>query len=806
MQIYFVKLLFMKNPIGMKKIFNLLFISILTTVIAFGQGYQYQAWRPDMNMGPLTFNTLGDAQHPYVQIKYGSSWQNATTIGMSPNGSGNTASHAILTSNTDDPCRCYTLNNGSSYIHEKYLPPQWDMTGSGHQDSVVRIGCGQQNSNCYHAAQIEYWFYPEDSLSTLLVMFSFALQNCYLPPTYTSHGVNQGCGSITNPQFYIEVYDGETNQLLNLGYYPTKETQQTANPQPNYNWPYSRFLAWPSGCSFGLDSQNPTDDQGITTYYWAGQTNSGSYATGYASPTTFDYHECPANQTSGASATSPGYPVQWFEYKPLAFNLTNYAKLNWDSVGETFVPNKSVKLRIRTVGCSATAHWAYGLVTAKMIPGVMRVDACGDEDIHLSVPPGFIPNTYQWHYGYDSADASNHYWDFTADPVPGVTPEGQNGVFLDRNLVQIYPYYRCEMKSFTGAPFIYEAHVKSYYVLPDFTFTQRFENCDLTVDFLDSSTIYVLTPPTIPPSQGGTYDTVTQPTQHIRWYVKHNNNFIPFGNVNELNPTHTFVDGEVDADGFATIKIVISDKAKKCTDSITKTIQLDMSALEESLSTDTVYTCEEKLPYVYDPAYFGNTHTWNSGDSATRRVIYQNLAWNGCDSVVDVTLIVQKPKVSVAFDLDYCDEFTTTLTAVTASPVEEYEWSTGETTESITITSPGTYSVVITDTSGCISDPPGTITIPACKPFLNLPNSITPSNLDGINDYFSIPQKNLIQELEFTVYNRNGEIVYHTTNKDFEWNGTVNGKLLVGATYTYTLHIVDYEGVSSNHKGSITVL
>ena len=78
--------------------------------------------------------------------------------------------------------------------------------------------------------------------------------------------------------------------------------------------------------------------------------------------------------------------------------------------------------------------------------------------------------------------------------------------------------------------------------------------------------------------------------------------------------------------------------------------------------------------------------------------------------------------------------------------------------------------------------------------------------MDGINDYFSIPQKSLIQELEFTVYNRYGEVVYHTTNKDFEWNGSVNGKFFVGATYTYILRIVDYEGVASNHKGSITIL
>lgn len=773
----------------MKKIFNLLVISLLTVTFCCGQTYQYQPWRPDMNMGPLYFNTLGDQQHPYVQCKYGSSYNNPTSVGIQ--GSGTTASHALITSNAPDPCRCFTVNGGASYIHENYLPPLWNGDQTQHLDTAIRIGCGTSNSTCNKAAQIEYWFYPEDSLSTLLVMFTFAIQN-----VNNTHGVDMGCGSIRNPQFYIEIFDGETGQLLNLGHYPTQASQFSPNPVANPNWPYSQFLAWPSGCGAGSDTQNPTDDQGITTYYWLGQ---NSY--GHATPTTFNYRECPGNQTSGASSSNP---VEWFEYKPLAFNLKDYAKMNWDSINGTFVPVKSVKLRIRTVGCSATAHWAYGMFTATVIPGVMRVDACGDEDIHLSVPAGFLPQTYQWHYGYDAQDANNHFWDFSADPVPGVTPEGQNGVFLDRQQTQIYPYYRCEMKSYTGAPFIYEAHIKSYYVIPDFTYEQSYENCDLTVNFQDSSTIWVITPPTTPPSQGGTYDTIDQATQHIQWFVKRYGNFIPFGNVNQLAPVHTFVDGEVDENGFATIKIIVSDSAVTCTVDTEIVIQLDLSALQEAYGNDTVYTCEEKLPYVFDPEYFGDTQTWST--EGTRRVIYENLAWNGCDSVIDVTLFIRKPKVTVAYDLDYCDEFTTTLSAVTESDVAEYKWNTGETTPSITVTTPGNYSVTIVDEEGCVSDPPGTITIPACKPFLNLPNTITPSNMDGINDYFTIPQRNLIRELEFTVYNRAGEIVYHTTNKDFEWNGTENGKLLVGATYTYTLYIVDYEGVSSNHKGSVTVL
>ena len=171
---------------------------------------------------------------------------------------------------------------------------------------------------------------------------------------------------------------------------------------------------------------------------------------------------------------------------------------------------------------------------------------------------------------------------------------------------------------------------------------------------------------------------------------------------------------------------------------------------------------------------------------------------------MDVTLIVRKPKVEITSDPEYCEAFTTDLTAVCADTVIQYKWDNGETAPVTTITAPGTYTVEIMNQDSCTAS--GSIVIPACKPFLNLPNSITPSKIDGVNDYFYIPQSNLIKELEFTVFNRHGVQVYHTTNKEFEWNGTENGQLHVGATYTYILRIVDYEGVASWHKGAITIL
>ena len=364
------------------------------------------------------------------------------------------------------------------------------------------------------------------------------------------------------------------------------------------------------------------------------------------------------------------------------------------------------------------------------------------------------------------------------------------------------------MRSYTGVPFVYEAHIKAYYLEPNFTFKQKFENCELRAQLIDSSLIYTKTPPT---SAGGNWGVDYQQTHHIQWFVKNyqtsqpgNDRYDSIPNrYGDTNFTYVFRYPYIDTlTGEAFIQIVIQDSLQKCIKDTIKRIQLDLKAIRDTLTKDTVYTCEEKLPYVFDRAYFGTTHTWST--EGTRRVTYDTLAWNGCDSIVDVTLYVRKPKVDITSDPDYCEAFTTNLTAECADTVLQYLWDNGETAQSTTVTAPGTYTVEIMNQDSCMAT--GSIVIPACKPFLNLPNSISPSNQNGVNDYFFIPQSNLIKELEFTVFNRHGVMIYHTTNKDFEWNGTENGKLFIGATYNYILRIVDYEGVASIHKGSITIL
>lgn len=543
------------------------------------QSYLYQPWQP--SMGPLTFNTLGDHQHPYVQCKTSSDWNNPTQV-INPNNTAinnpanSAATHAIITSNVDDPCRCQKV--GNNYPHVRYLPPSWEngsYAPQDLQDTVIRIGCGTNNNSCNCAQQIEYWFYPEDTLSTLLVLFSIALQNCYTGGS-GGHGVDiNGCAYLTNPQFYIEVFDANGN-LLDLGYYPQKPTPTNPNPtQANPNWPYARFLAWPSGCDWGDDYVTPPDENGHITYYWAGQTNNNppSSANGFATPTTFDYFECPDNQTSGHSIS---YPVQWYEYKPLAFDLSSIASQNVDANGN-FQPNQSVKLRIHTVGCSATAHWAYALFTAKMIPGDIQVEACGEEPIHLSVPWGFL-EPYTWYRGLNALDVDSnkpqHVLDEYNLPV-GYTMDGYN-IYIDRETLQsqpnetLWPYYRCEMKSYTGVPFVFETYIQLHQIEPDFTFEQNLGGESVIGQFHDASLVQLITPSGAP---DWNFDTLNQAPETIQWYVKHYGIFVLFAE-NDPEPIHSFTEGEIDENNTATVRIVVS--SGHCIKDTTKTIPLSL--------------------------------------------------------------------------------------------------------------------------------------------------------------------------------------------------------------------------------------
>lgn len=92
--------------------------------------------------------------------------------------------------------------------------------------------------------------------------------------------------------------------------------------------------------------------------------------------------------------------------------------------------------------------------------------------------------------------------------------------------------------------------------------------------------------------------------------------------------------------------------------------------------------------------------------------------------------------------------------------------------------------------------------------FLYLPNAITSSRMDGINDYFYLPEAYhpFINEFEISIFNRWGVQVFHATDKHFRWDGTINGRIYYSAVYNYIIRFYDIIGRPYYLKGSFTVL
>ena len=99
------------------------------------------------------------------------------------------------------------------------------------------------------------------------------------------------------------------------------------------------------------------------------------------------------------------------------------------------------------------------------------------------------------------------------------------------------------------------------------------------------------------------------------------------------------------------------------------------------------------------------------------------------------------------------------------------------------------------------------ITIEECPFNLFLPNTITPWLEDGKNDFFYLSgDLDYIQEMEINIYDRWGKLAYRSTDKNFRWDGKVDGRWLPNNTFTYKLQIVTILSKKYVYKGHINVL
>jgi gliding motility-associated-like protein len=87
-----------------------------------------------------------------------------------------------------------------------------------------------------------------------------------------------------------------------------------------------------------------------------------------------------------------------------------------------------------------------------------------------------------------------------------------------------------------------------------------------------------------------------------------------------------------------------------------------------------------------------------------------------------------------------------------------------------------------------------------------VPNAFSPNN-DGRNDIFRLVNAKYDKLIDFSVFNRWGQMVYHNESDITQgWNGTFNGVLQTTGTYFYHIIVATPEGENKEFKGDVTLI
>jgi gliding motility-associated-like protein len=114
--------------------------------------------------------------------------------------------------------------------------------------------------------------------------------------------------------------------------------------------------------------------------------------------------------------------------------------------------------------------------------------------------------------------------------------------------------------------------------------------------------------------------------------------------------------------------------------------------------------------------------------------------------------------------------------------------------DSIVVGVPGTIVAELTNPFGCVTMDTVSV-VEDCQPRIVAPNAFRPSSSVGENQNFSIYSLFLKEDaFEIYIYNRWGELVFQSTDLNFEWNGGYGNSLskpLPLGTYAYIVKYID---------------
>lgn len=254
------------------------------------------------------------------------------------------------------------------------------------------------------------------------------------------------------------------------------------------------------------------------------------------------------------------------------------------------------------------------------------------------------------------------------------------------------------------------------------------------------------------------------------------------GTSTQTDPTHTYtLDGPYDVQLIATSEY-------GCVDTIVHNIEI--------------------IPgiQVYDTATFCPNGTYEFYDQILSVSGDYDHFIDGpdCDTIVFLRLDQIEASVTITQEpYDFCEHYQAMLFAESDFPT--FIWSTGETTPQIVVLTAGTYSVTASLDDCSVSN---SFKILPCEQYVYIPNTITPGEQDGLNDFFSLHPSIIPQVVEFElfIFDRWGALVFFSVDPAFVWDGKVGGKVASNSVFSYRMKVRFDKTKTKQIFGSLNVL
>lgn len=247
---------------------------------------------------------------------------------------------------------------------------------------------------------------------------------------------------------------------------------------------------------------------------------------------------------------------------------------------------------------------------------------------------------------------------------------------------------------------------------------------------------------------------------------------------------------------------VTNNEGCSVTDSILLTVRkkpvfLVSDKVDGCLNTNSQLNASGGDLYTWTPTSFLNNSQIPNPVSSTNQTISYSVTILDTVCMLNTTLdalvtIWPNPVIQVqkSNDID-CSNGTAELTVTGGI---SYNWTplpglsnlTGPQT-SVNPTQTTVYTVAGTDIHGCTNiDSIEVLVLNDNKSTYSMPTAFTPNN-DGINDCYGIKFWGVIEELDFSIYNRWGERVFHTKEAGKCWNGYHRGILQEPDVFVYMI-------------------